>query len=431
MKKSASSSAATDIMVCVVDHFEPTRRFGDVAAADSVKEWCHDYARQVAEIHDSNGRIPQHTWFYRAEYPNVGCIRELSRCCFDGFGEVEFHLHHGHDTHQSFSQKLHDGLDFFNQHGAMLTLEPKPRRRFAYVAGNWSLDNGSGDDSKSGCNTELTALADAGCFCDFTFPAIGSRAQPKKTNAIYYATDSPAPKSYNQGVPVTVGKSPAGDLMIFQGPCGFNRETFWFEDAAVESYAPPSRSRLNAWAASKIHVEGRPEWVFIKLHCHGMQSKDLWCGPRIRQMFEWMGEMWGAAPCRLHFVNAREAYNIAKAAEAGESGNPRDYLNYEIPKPANRLICCTSPWKVVRYTESEMRITVESIDRAELRIARKGFDSLQGSIESVDIKCSKGAVTAMRVTSGDDRVSMIRNGRTEVVSSNKWVQLTSTPSMKV
>ncbi len=35
----------------------------------------------------------------------------------------------------------------------------------------------------------------------------------------------------------------------------------------------------------------------------------------------------------LHYVSAREMYNIAKAAEAGETGNPHNYRDYEIPRP--------------------------------------------------------------------------------------------------
>ena len=35
----------------------------------------------------------------------------------------------------------------------------------------------------------------------------------------------------------------------------------------------------------------------------------------------------------LHYVTAREVYNIIKAAEAGMTGNPHDYRDYELPPP--------------------------------------------------------------------------------------------------
>ncbi len=38
----------------------------------------------------------------------------------------------------------------------------------------------------------------------------------------------------------------------------------------------------------------------------------------------------------LHFVTARETYNIIKAAEKGEKGDPELYRNYVIQEPINR-----------------------------------------------------------------------------------------------
>lgn len=38
----------------------------------------------------------------------------------------------------------------------------------------------------------------------------------------------------------------------------------------------------------------------------------------------------------LHYVTAREAYNIIKAAEAGHAGDPNDYRDFELPPPPHR-----------------------------------------------------------------------------------------------
>jgi hypothetical protein len=35
----------------------------------------------------------------------------------------------------------------------------------------------------------------------------------------------------------------------------------------------------------------------------------------------------------LHYVTARETYNIIKAAEAGKTGNPGDYRDFILPPP--------------------------------------------------------------------------------------------------
>jgi hypothetical protein len=39
---------------------------------------------------------------------------------------------------------------------------------------------------------------------------------------------------------------------------------------------------------------------------------------------------------RLHYVSARECYNVARAAQAGCAGNPNDYRNYVITPPERR-----------------------------------------------------------------------------------------------
>jgi hypothetical protein len=99
-----------DIMVLVSDHFEPARRFGDEAAVESVRSWCAGYEELADRHRDADGRPPQHTWFYRYDYPNPGCLRALAQSAFRGFGEVEFHLHHGHDSHATFAATLRAGL---------------------------------------------------------------------------------------------------------------------------------------------------------------------------------------------------------------------------------------------------------------------------------------------------------------------------------
>ena len=97
-----------DIMVLVSDHYEPSRR-RDEATVESVRSWCADYERMASKHSDSDGRPPQHTWFFPYDNPNEGCLREISASTFRGFGEVEFHLHHGHDTHHSFASRLATG----------------------------------------------------------------------------------------------------------------------------------------------------------------------------------------------------------------------------------------------------------------------------------------------------------------------------------
>src|SRR5207249_9682648 len=83
-----------------------------------------------------------------------------------------------------------------------------------------------------------------------------------------------------------------------------------------------------------VHVKGRPEWVFVKVSCHGAEdrSRDSLLGVTADEMYtDLEKECRDRSGYRLHYVTARELYNIIKAAEAGLTGDPGQYRNYVIP----------------------------------------------------------------------------------------------------
>jgi hypothetical protein len=386
-----------DVIVLFADHFEPARRFGDAAAVESVRSWCRAYEELAGPHRDADGRPPQHTWFYRYDYPNPGCLQALSECAFRGYGEVEFHLHHGPDTHEAVATTLRSGLDWFNGFGAMLTAEAGPRRRFGYVAGNSALDNGAGDDALSGCDTELRALRDAGCYADFTFPSLGSRAQPRLTNTLYYAAEDGRPKSYDTGVEVAVGRAPSGDLLMFQGPVSVDWGNGRLEDGVLENTSPPHPSRLAHWLSAHVHVPGRPEWVFVKLSTHAMQNRASFLSPATDAAFAALGAWWNRPPFRLHYVTAREAYNLVKAAEAGHAGDPNAYRDYLIPRPANRLVSCTAPWRLVSHTPRRTHVELLRPGRARLEFAEGSLRSVAGHVRAVEATYQEGKLVGLRI----------------------------------
>jgi hypothetical protein len=410
------SNTPIDLLVLMVDHFEPIRTLrgpGDQeagVAAAAVREWCQKYERVASRYQDHDGRPPQYTWFYAADFVDFAALQALSASAFRGFGEVEFHLHHGHDTEETFTAKLQAGLDWFNRAGAMQTAEPQPRQRFAYIAGDWSLDNGTFDDSKSGCNTELGALRRTGCYADFTYPALGSRAQPRKTNAIYYATDCPRPKSHDWGTDVAAGRPPSGDLMLFQGPLVIDWRTGKFEDGSLERDSSPSPDRLACWLKANVHVRGRPEWVFVKLFTHGIQNRETVLGPAMDTMLAAMAERWNRPPFRLHFVTAREAYNIVKAAEAGLSGNPNEFRDYEIPPPANRRVWCSAPYRLLSYAPERIRLEVEGEAPATVEFAQGPLRLVRGRVQSIDVRFEHGELAGLDIDDEGDVAVTLSDG---------------------
>jgi len=53
----------------------------------------------------------------------------------------------------------------------------------------------------------------------------------------------------------------------------------------------------------------------------------------LSSMFEYLENKYNdGISYKLHYVTAREMYNIIKAAEAGENGDPGQYRDYEVIK---------------------------------------------------------------------------------------------------
>src|SRR5262249_8637394 len=71
----------------------------------------------------------------------------------------------------------------------------------------------------------------------------------------------------------------------------------------------------------------------------------------------------------LHYVTAREAYNVAKAAEAGCSGDPNRYRDFEVPPPANRKVRCTGPWRLLSWTPQAVSLEVLTDEAVTVEVA--------------------------------------------------------------
>jgi len=337
------------VMFCFVDHFEPAWGKVDLATQRArVDRWCRDYRAFAAMHRDADGRMPQHTFFYPEEEYLEEHLDKIAALCAEGYGEIEIHLHHDNDNEANFRQTIERFNNLLHErHGALPRDPASGQLRFGFIHGNWSLDNSRADGRWCGINNELILLRELGCYADFTLPSAPSDTQTKTSNAIYYATDDPLrPKSHDSGVPVRVGGTPSGDLMIVQGPLGLNWRERKFgvlpriENADVRRGCPPTPERVDAWVKTGIHVEGRPEWVFVKVHTHGTQERDMdtLLGEAAQRMHQHLERAYNDGKRYvLHYVTARETYNIIKAAEAGHRGDPHAFRDFLLPPPPHRL----------------------------------------------------------------------------------------------
>lgn len=344
-KQRAASSGTVHVMFCFVDHFEPAWGKVDLDTERlRVDRWCREYRALASRHRDSDGRAPQHTFFYPEEEYRAEHLDKLAELCAGGYGEIEIHLHHDNDTAENFTRTLSSFNELLHTRHGALPRDPRTGQlRFGFIHGNWSLDNSRADGRWCGLNNELVLLRELGCYADFTLPSAPSDTQTHMINSIYYATDDPMrPKSHDRGEPVRVGGSPTGDLMIVQGPLGLDwkRRRFGLvpriENADVRRACPPTRDRVDAWVRTGVHVEGRPDWVFVKIHTHGTQERDMdtLLGASADAMYSHLERAYNdGARYMLHYVTAREMYNVIKAAEAGKSGNPNAWRDYELPPP--------------------------------------------------------------------------------------------------
>jgi hypothetical protein len=330
------------LLLCVADHYEP--RLGGVAPAVArrrVERWVTEYPRLFGDLRDSDGRPPRHTFFFPQDEYEPEHVDGVAELCRADFGEVEVHLHHDHDTAEGLRQKL---LSFkrtlAERHGLLSRRKDTGEVVYAFIHGNWALDNSRPDGRWCGVNNELDVLRETGCYADFTLPSAPSPTQTRKINSIYYAVDDPRrPRSHDTGVDVGSAPAPANALMLIQGPLllDWGRRKWGLlprvENACLQGNQPPSLERLALWLRARVQVPARPDWFFVKLHTHGANegNQGVLLGEPMRQFHQALARR-AAEDGRFHFhyVTAREMYNLAAAAEAGWTGSVADARDFRL-----------------------------------------------------------------------------------------------------
>lgn len=327
------------VLVAVCDHYEPLWGKADhEKGAERVAMWRQGYPKLAARYRDADGRTPRHSFFFPGEEYRPEYLEPLAELARDGFGEVEVHLHHDGDTAESLEAQLRKTLADFAEHGH-LSRDPDGRIRYAFIHGNWALANGRPDGRWCGVDAELPLLFRTGCYADFTFPAGPDECQPNIVNRIYWPSgDLNARRSYEVGTPARVGEVMSDRLLLVQGPLVLARRGLGvrIEYSALTAHDPATPSRVRSWLSPAIHVRGRPDWVFVKLHTHGAPDKQgaSLLGDGGRALHDILttryndGRHW-----ILHYVTAREMFNIAIAAMEGKRGNPFDFRDHAIAPP--------------------------------------------------------------------------------------------------
>lgn len=328
-----------DVMIAVCDHFEPLHGADKKIALERILRWKNEYPKLIQSFPDADQCYPRHTFFYPIEQYDKDVVGELAELCQLCGGEVEIHLHHDRDTAEGLREKLERSKSDFARHG-LLSKDEAGNLRYGFIHGNWALDNSHPQGRGCGVNDELDVLKQTGCYADFTLPSAPSPTQTRIINSIYYAADTPEPKSHDSGILAKVKNDlepRSDDLLLVQGPLGLNWEHRKFkifpkiENGEITGANPPRPDRMKLWMKLGIHVQSQPNWLFIKLHTHGgiPQNMKTLLGDSMRRFYEYLLNNYNdGKKFRLHFVTAREMVNIVHAAEDDHSGNAGQFRNH-------------------------------------------------------------------------------------------------------
>jgi len=135
-------------------------------------------------------------------------------------------------------------------------------------------------------------------------------------------------KSHDVGVRSRVGQPPPEDgLLMIQGPLALD----WgrrkmgiiprIENGDLHASLPPAIRRLALWKSAQIHVAGRPDWLFVKLHTHGCKDGniDTLLGPQYQQFHRDLAAHTDTNPqTSYYYVTAWEMARLVNAAEANQ-----------------------------------------------------------------------------------------------------------------
>ncbi len=325
-----SRSQVKHVYFCICDHFEPYwNRAGDQVAKTRLNRWLNEWPMVADDNRDSFGNRLPYSFFYPEEEYNKDDIDALAKLCHAGYGEVEIHLHHHDDNPENLKHTL---LDFKHRlhevHGLLPVNERTGKISYAFIHGNWCLNNCRPDGCWCGVDDETSILLETGCYADLTFPSAPSPTQPRKVNSLYYVKPTPGQSAAHEiGDDLQVGGNEKGLLMV-QGPLGFawGRRKWGIvpriENSGLMLSMPINKARFHDFMRAHVHVKGASEHVFVKLYAHGTQEDNLkmfFDDGGGRRLLSGMREYVESLGAQVHFVSARQMVNTILAIQRTDS----------------------------------------------------------------------------------------------------------------
>ena len=343
-----SANGQKHVIFTIADHFEPSWSANGSLGLDAQRRRLDEYHKLAGKTgeacRDADGTKFRHTNFYPAEQYDRRILEQMAEMQAEGLGEVEVHLHHGvekPDTAENLRKSLIEFRDILAEdHKCLSRFNETDIPRYAFVHGNLALANSCGGKF-CGVDEEMQILQETGCYVDMTLPSAPDQSQIQMFNQIYECglplTEKIPHRKGNRAA--VFGNQPQLPL-IFTGPLIFN----WtrrikglpiprLDDGALVHNQLNDSARFNRWISANITVKNRPEWIFVKLYCHGFFDHDQSAsiGDDAVKFFNRTienGEKTG--DYKVYFASAREAFNMVLAAIDGKTGTPGEYRDYRL-----------------------------------------------------------------------------------------------------
>ncbi len=328
-----SGDGPVHVYFCFADHYEPFWGKVDTETARArVARWVREYPPLALRHRDSDGRSPQHSFFYPEEEYDAQILEWLSGMCRDGHGEVEVHLHHDDDTADNLRHTLTRFKSLLHEKHGLLRRDPDTGEIvYCFIHGNWALDNSRPDGRWCGVDNEISVLVETGCRCDMTMPSAPSDTQTSKINSIYFAHGRPGHrKSHDHGRDASVGDwTKDGELLLVQGPLALNWQERklgvmpHIESGEISRDAPPTLNRARLWADCGVTIRGAENHVFVKVHTHGAEdgTTEMLMNGGFERLWTSIENLYRDRPgYALHYVTAWEMYRKINALCHGLRG---------------------------------------------------------------------------------------------------------------
>ena len=319
------------VWLLLADHFEPQFQQPPLEVANErVGQWFRHWTQIASRHRDSAGRPPKYTFFYPQEEYRPELLDPLARLTSDGIADVEVHIHHDGEGERDFMDRMSGFIEVLSARHGLLRRQGG-KTIFAFIHGNWALDNSRPDGRWCGLNNEITLLRQLGCYADYTMPSGTSPTQSRIVNTIMWVTDDPVrPKSFDSGEAVRAGHPGSGDLLMIPGPLGLRwRERLVprMESAELAHQDLATPHRANRWLdlAPRIGPD-----IFVKLHAHGCNDLNLRAllGPNgLDQLFTLTADACRHRGYQWYSVSAWEMRQAVDAAARGQ--NPAVTLGFQ------------------------------------------------------------------------------------------------------